>query len=157
MFEKLNTYTHSGLLEKSKRDITHIVIHCSATKQGIHYEAQDIHRWHKERSWSGIGYHYVIDVAGDTWIGRDVDHDGAHVKGHNKNTIGICLIGGLDEDGEPKENAFTKDQYLELDDILRTMMCMYPTAKVLGHRDFKGVKKQCPCMEVSEFIKGMEC
>lgn len=156
-FKDLNTIINSNELIKSQRDITHIVIHCSATVRGRHYEARDIHRWHKDRGWSGIGYHYVVQAGGEIEIGRNVDYDGAHVKGHNTNTIGICLIGGLDEDREPIENGFTKDQYLVLDDMLRKLMCMYPTAKIMGHRDFPGVKKACPCMEVSKFIKGMEC
>ena len=67
------------------------------------------------------------------------------------------MIGGLDANSNPKENAFTKDQYQVLDDFIRKLMCMYPTAKILGHRDFEGVSKICPCMEVSDFIKGMKC
>ena len=159
MFEHIGKYINTNELVKSKRDITHIVIHCSATIQGRHFDVHDIHGWHKAppRNWKGVGYHYILGVGGNIEIGRDIDFNGAHVKGKNVNTIGICLIGGLGEDGKPKENSFTKDQYLVLDDFIRKLMCMYPKAKVLGHRDFGGVKKSCPCFEVSDFIKDMKC
>ena len=158
MFKDLGNVIYTNELVKSERDITHIVIHCSATVAGRHYDARTIHQWHKDgNGWSGIGYHYVVCTGGTIEIGRNVDYDGAHVYGHNANSIGICLIGGLGEDTEPRENAFTKDQYMVLDDMLRKMMCMYPKAKILGHRDFDGVKKACPCMDVADFITGMEC
>ena len=158
MFEDLSKLIYTNELVKSERDITHIVIHCAATVQGRYYNAADIHSWHKDgNGWSGIGYHYVVGLAGEIEIGRDIDYDGAHVKGHNQDTIGICLIGGLDENREPSATAFTKDQFMVLDDFIRKLMCMYPTAKILGHRDFEGVAKACPCFEVADFIEGMEC
>lgn len=157
MFDNLSKQIYTNELVKSTRDITHIVIHCSATIQGHYYNAQNIHQWHLDRGWLGIGYHYVLGLAGEIEIGRDVDKDGAGVYGHNKNVIHIVLIGGLGKDTEPKENSFTKDQFMVLDDMLRKLMCMYPKAKILGHRDFPNVAKACPCMDVTDFIKGIEC
>ena len=157
MFDNLGKIIYTNELVKSEREISHIVIHCSATIEGHYYTAKDIHQWHLDRGWSGIGYHYVIGLAGDIKIGRDINENGAHVYGHNTNTIGICMIGGLGKDTEPKEDSFTKDEYMVLDDMLRKLMCMYPTAMILGHRDFPDVAKACPCMDVDDFIKGMEC
>lgn len=157
MFEKLGRTIYTNELIKSSRKIEHIVIHCDATKVSQHIEARDIHRWHKERGWAGIGYHYFIQDGGELEIGRDINKDGAHVLGHNKNTIAICISGGLDNDGEIKENSFTKDTIMVLDDMIRKIMCMYPDVPISGHRDFKGVKKACPCMDIAEFIEGIEC
>ena len=157
MFENLSKLIYTNELVKSKREITHIVIHCSATIEGHYYNANDINRWHLDRGWSGIGYHYVIGLAGEIEIGRNVNYDGAHVYGENKDTIAICLIGGLGKDTDPKENSFTKDTFMVLDDMLRKLMCIYPKAKILGHRDFPDVAKACPCMDVADFISGMEC
>ena len=79
-------------LKKSKRQITDIIIHCSATPEGKDYTIQDIRRWHKQQGWSDIGYHYVVYRNGHIEPGRDVDIAGAHCEGHNAKTIGICYI-----------------------------------------------------------------
>jgi len=141
-------------VKKSTRKINYIVVHCSATIQGQYFDVFDINQWHKEapKYWSGCGYHYVLNLDGSISIGRDVDCEGAHVKGHNSDSIGICLIGGLDKDRQPKENSFTKDQMLFLRDLVEELKKLYPDAEVLGHRDFEGVKRACPCMEVKELF-----
>ena len=82
-------------LKKAKRKITRIVIHCSATKQGKYYDAQDIHLWHKARGWAGIGYTYVLLDSGELQQGRGINYTPAQAKGYNKGAIAICLIGGM--------------------------------------------------------------
>ena len=86
------------------REINKIVVHCSATQEGKNISAATIDKWHKKRGWRGIGYHYVIGLDGLIELGRPVEQVGAHVKGHNKNSIGICYVGGVeaerDDDGE---------------------------------------------------------
>jgi len=151
-FENLGMSIRTIDVENSTRQINEIVIHCSATVQGKYYDVFDIHRWHLDRGWSGIGYHYVVNLDGVISIGRNVNYVGAHVKGHNYNSIGICVIGGLGKDGNPKENSFTKDQMIHLEGLIRELKKLYPDAEVLGHRDFQGVKKSCPCMEVKELF-----
>ena len=42
------------------RKIKEIIIHCSATKEGRNYTVADIDRWHRERGFFCIGYHFVI-------------------------------------------------------------------------------------------------
>lgn len=81
----------------------HSTLHCSATKAGQDFTATDIDRWHRERGFNGIGYHYVIRLDGKLEKGRDVSLAGAHCKGWNKRSIGICYIGGLDENGRPAD------------------------------------------------------
>ena len=134
------------------RQIDKIVVHCSATKPGQDFGAEDIDRWHKERGWSGIGYHYVIKLNGDLECGRSDDKRGAHVRGHNKNSIGICLIGGLNEFGKPYSDlslgGFKYAQLLSLETLIDSLSVRYPDAQVLGHRDLDD-KKDCPCFNVT--------
>ena len=89
------------------REINKIVIHCSATPPDMYVDKAMIDRWHKERGWSGCGYHYVIKRDGQIELGRPIEKIGAHVKGHNKTSIGICYCGGVD--GEMKEQDNRSD------------------------------------------------
>ena len=84
------------------RKIKYIVLHCSATKEGVPFGIEDIDRWHRQRGFRKVGYHYVILLDGTIRKGRDIAQVGAHVQGSNANSIGICYIGGLDADGKPK-------------------------------------------------------
>ena len=85
------------------RKIDSIIVHCSATKAGQDFTAADIDRWHRERGFNGIGYHYVIRLDGRLEKGREIDLAGAHCKGWNERSVGICYIGGLDENGHPAD------------------------------------------------------
>ena len=79
------------------RKITEIIIHCADTPERRDVRAADIRKWHvKDNGWNDIGYHYVIDLDGTIEAGRDLETIGAHCKGHNQNSIGICYIGGRD-------------------------------------------------------------
>jgi len=151
-FQDLGLIILAKDVKKSKRKINYIVVHCSATRRGHDFDVFDINRWHKDRGWSGCGYHYVLNLDGSVSIGRGVDYSGAHVRGHNSDSIGICLIGGLDESRNPKENSFTNAQMLFLRELLDELKKLYPDAEILGHRDFKGVRKACPCMEVKDIL-----
>ena len=84
------------------REIKQIHIHCSATKTD-NISASTIRRWHLQRGWSDIGYHYVIGLDGKIEAGRPVSKIGAHAKGYNKTSIGICYIGGLSENKRAKD------------------------------------------------------
>lgn len=124
-----------------------IIIHCAATVEGKHYDAADIDRWHRKRGWRKIGYHFVVLLDGTIETGRMIDETGAHVKGYNGNSIGICYIGGLDEDKEPKDTR-TEEQKESLLLLLRTLKKIYPKANILGHRDLAA--KSCPCFDARE-------
>lgn len=91
------------------RKISKIIIHCSATKEGKDYTVVDIDRWHRQRGFQMIGYNYIIRIDGTIEIGRPIEMVGAHCVGHNRNSIGICYIGGLSSDGKPKDTR-TKEQ-----------------------------------------------
>lgn len=129
------------------RKIAHIVIHCSATPPGQDIGASEIRSWHLARGWSDIGYHWVVRRNGWLDKGRGEAVPGAHVEGWNRNSIGICLVGGVDEQGEPDPN-FTEAQYRALAGLLREIRARHPRAEIAGHRDFPGVKKACPSFDV---------
>ena len=146
------------------RNIDSIIVHCSATKAGQDFTATDIDRWHRERGFNGIGYHYVIRLDGKLEKGRDVALAGAHCKGWNEQSIGICYIGGLDENGRPADTR-TNVQKRVLYQIIMDLQREYNILQVLGHRDTSpdlngdGViepyeyVKACPCFDVKEFLR----
>lgn len=120
-----------------------IVIHCSDSPQGRGDNAETIDRWHKERGWSGIGYHFVILEDGTIEAGRDIDKQGAHAKGYN-HYIGICLI-GIDK--------FTDKQFESLKALVSGLMENYDIMpnKVLGHYQVDKHGKTCPNIDIVEF------
>ncbi|MDR2945914.1 MAG: N-acetylmuramoyl-L-alanine amidase [Candidatus Adiutrix sp.] len=133
------------------RKINYIVIHCAATKPSADIGAAEIRKWHVEgNGWRDIGYHFVIRRNGTVEDGRPVEQIGAHVSGHNADSIGICLAGGLDETGRAK-NSYTPEQWKALKTLVATLKTKYANAKVTGHRDFPGVKKDCPCFDAQEW------
>ena len=125
-----------------------ITVHCSATKPSMGTTAEDIKRWHVEdNGWSDIGYHYVIERNGLTSNGRPIEEVGAHVKGHNVGNIGVCLVGGMSEDGKPEFN-FNKTQMDCLKLLLRHLKEKYGyDIEVLGHNDLDP-DKTCPNFNV---------
>jgi N-acetylmuramoyl-L-alanine amidase len=136
------------------RNINSIIIHCAATKPTQDIGVAEIRKWHKLKGWKDIGYHYVIRRNGDLEDGRPNQQIGAHAKGFNKESIGICLVGGLDEDGKPDAN-FTDAQMNTLKNTTKFLMNQYnlSIADIFGHRDLPGVKKDCPCFNARHFIK----
>lgn len=127
------------------RRINKLIIHCSATPEGRFHNAKDIDRWHKERGWKGLGYHYVILLDGTVEKGRDESEVGAHTLRHNQSSIGICYIGGLDENGFPKDTR-TDNQKISMYRLLEGLIRKYPHATIHGHKEF--ANKDCPCFDV---------
>ena len=137
-------------MKKSKRTIHYLVIHCSATPEGRAHTAKDIDLWHKQRGFTEIGYNYVILLDGTIELGRDVDKIPAHVDGYNKDSIGICYIGGVDKNTLQPKDTRTLFQKEALIKLLKELKKLYPDAEIQGHRDFAGVKKACPCFNAKE-------
>jgi N-acetylmuramoyl-L-alanine amidase len=131
------------------RQIKYIIIHCSATKAGQDFCAKDIKKWHLERGFSDIGYHKIIDLNGTVEPGRSEEIPGAHCKGYNANSIGICYIGGLDENGKPADTR-TEAQKKSLLKLIKSYKLRFPNAKVVGHRDMPNVHKACPCFDAKK-------
>lgn len=133
---------------RPKTDI--IFVHCAATPPHMDIGAEDIRRWHKEKGWRDIGYHDVIRRNGSVEQGRHYEETGAHVKGYNSRSIGVCLVGGVDEDGKP-ENNFTDAQFKSLRRVIRFYKTKYPSAVIMGHNEVSD--KACPSFDVQEWLK----
>lgn len=143
-------------LKKSKRTITDIVIHCTATRAWQDYSADDLRRMHKAQGWADIGYHYVVRLDGTIEPGRDVDKIGAHVSGHNANSIGVVYVGGLDNQGKAKDTR-TENQKNALLNLLLDLRQLYPNARISGHRDFSPDLNGNGTIEPLEWIKECPC
>lgn len=130
----------------------HIVVHCSATRPSQDIGAAEIRKWHKAQGWEDIGYHYVIRRDGKVERGRALDAVGAHVAGHNSTTVGVCMVGGVDQKDFTKPvNNFTKPQWAALKQVCADLVARYPDATILGHRDFPKVAKACPCFDARDW------
>jgi N-acetylmuramoyl-L-alanine amidase len=132
------------------RRLTEIIVHCTATREGKNYTVEDVRRWHKERGFLDIGYHYVIYLDGSVHEGRPIEKVGAHCEGHNASTISIAYVGGLDKDGNPK-NTLTPRQEESLYNLILELMNKYPSiVSVSGHRAYAA--KACPCFDVPQWF-----
>lgn len=135
------------------RKIDQIIVHCSATRAGVDFRASDIDRWHRERGFAQIGYHYVIDLDGTVENGRPLWAMGAHCLGWNLHSIGICYIGGLDEHCDPCDTR-TDAQKKALVHLINYLCSIYRIEDVCGHYQVHDrVNKACPCFDArAEYI-----
>ena len=141
---------------RGESEIKWIVIHCSATKLSQDYTKEKLERDHKKRGFSAIGYHYYIRKNGVLEIGRPEDQIGAHVKGFNDKSIGVCYEGGLAEDGSPQDTR-TAEQIMTMHRLLRDLRRKYPAAKIVGHRDLlKYRTKSCPCFDAIPYYRYLD-
>lgn len=138
-----------------------IAVHCSATDPLWHGEVttEDIRQWHLHRGWTDIGYHFVVERDGVIMPGRPLSEVGAHIRGFNACSVGICLVGGTEVSSSgkhyPKAN-FTRAQMESLYSLLLALREAYPNAVVQGHRDFEGVRKACPSFDVRSWIRSSD-
>jgi len=129
------------------RKIDKIIVHCSATAAGKDFGASDIDRWHRARGFNSIGYHYVVRLDGRVERGRDESEVGAHCKGQNAHSIGVCYIGGLRADGRTPCDTRTAAQRRALRELIAGLRRRYPGATVHGHREYAA--KACPCFDAA--------
>ena len=127
-----------------KGNIEFLIVHCSDTPDNQDINAEFIHKMHLDNGWDGIGYHKVILRSGIIENGRPEFWIGAHVKGLNSISLGVCLIGS---------KKFTKFQFISLKKVLLNWKKNYPNAKILGHRDSTVTKKTCPNFDVVKWCK----
>ena len=130
------------MLFKSK--IKLLVVHCSDTDNKKNLTAIDIHKMHLGFGWNGIGYHKIILRCGKIENGRPEYWIGAQVKGKNKESLAVCLIG---------RDEFTIAQFESLKNILKEWKLKYPQAKILGHRDVIKTDKTCPNFDVTNWLR----
>ncbi len=132
------------------RPINKIIIHCSATPPDMDIGMVEINAWHLDRGWSGIGYHWVIRRDGTLERGRNEKMVGAHVQGHNTNSIGICLVGGkYSRPNDASTYHYTTEQLQTLASLVTTKTHEYPGATVHGHNEFSS--KGCPGFNVHDW------
>ena len=130
------------------RTIDKIILHCAATKEGHDIKTETIKSWHvKGNGWSDIGYHYVIELDGTVKKGRPMHRSGAHTKGHNTGSIGVCYIGGIDIENKPKDTR-TEAQRTAMDELINELLTEYPNATIHGHNEFSA--KACPSFDVQK-------
>ena len=130
------------------RKIDKIIIHCAATPEGKPFTVADIDRWHRQRGFRCIGYHYVIYLDGSIHKGRPVEQIGAHCTGQNARSIGICYIGGCTKDGKTPKDTRTEAQKTALISLITQLKSEYPKATIHGHNEF--ANKACPSFDVQK-------
>lgn len=143
--QKIKTDTMRHL---DKKRVKYIVVHCSATMPGQQCDAETIDRWHRQRGWEMIGYHYVVLTDGRVEHGRPLFCQGAHVgkpSGANSVSVGVCYVGGLDSEGRTADTR-TEAQRAALRCLLVKLRKLYPEARIVGHRDLNP-GKACPCFD----------
>lgn len=127
------------------RNITHLVVHCTATPQSATVESIKRY-WKEEKGWKSPGYHFMIDPKGTVHNLLDIADISNGVKGHNASIINICYIGGVDGSNKPLDNR-TPAQKAALISKLKELKKRFPSAIIQGHRDFAGVSKACPSFD----------
>lgn len=132
------------------RTINKLIIHCTATKASQPVTVEDITRWHRQRGFRTIGYHFLIDINGHIHLGRPLAEAGAHCRGHNAHSIGVAYAGGIGANGKP-ENTLTLAQAAALNQIIQSMKLKFPGITIHGHNEF--ANKACPCFDVQEYLK----
>lgn len=110
-----------------------IILHHAEAR---HASVEDINQWHLERGWAGIGYNYYVRKDGTIWRGRPEWAVGAHAKGHNDKSIGICCEGAYMTEHMPAA------QLAALKDLIRDIMSRYGKLKLLRHKDVN--ETDCP-------------
>ena len=141
------------------RKIDMIVIHCSATRADVPLSPRQLEEMHRKRGFDGCGYHYYVRRDGEICTMRPVDRPGAHAKGYNQHSIGVCYEGGLDEQGRPADTR-TELQKRSLRVLVRVLAMDFQTRRIVGHRDLspdldgdgaiepEEWTKVCPCFDV---------
>lgn len=146
----------SSDLIRATRPIHLLVLHCSATRNCDTYTPEQLLRDHLARGFHGCGYHYYITRQGRLFAMRPVDRIGAHVRGHNSDSIGICYEGGLDHKYEPCDTR-TPMQRQTLSQLLHALLQLYPHAFVLGHRDLSPDRNGDGRITSDEWVKVCPC
>ena len=140
------------------RKITLIIIHCSATPEGRNLDFEACRHDHiHHRGFSDIGYHYYIRRDGTVVKTRALALVGAHVKGYNKYSIGICYEGGLDAQGCPKDTR-TPEQRAALRLLVHQLLRRFHgEVRVCGHRDLSPDRNGDGVVEPEEWVKVCPC
>lgn len=142
-------FKHKPYTQRKKT--TEITMHCAATPEGKDYTVETINKWHNDRSFNGIGYHYVIYRDGSIHRGRPEEVVGAHCVSTNSKAIGICYIGGCAADGKTAKDTRTDAQKQAQYELIEELLKKYNLTinDVKGHRDYD--PKACPSYTSQQF------
>ncbi len=145
------TWDALGGSKTNTRFINKIIIHCSATPEGEDYTVDQIRGIHLERGFTDIGYHWYITRDGKIHKGRDESKVGAHTKGQNANSIGVCYCGGCPPRSISGWNRMGKDTRTQAQREAIIKLCKdlkhrYPNSTIHGHNEFAA--KACPSFNV---------
>lgn len=141
------------------REIKRLVVHCSATSPHMDIGKDEINKWHLMRGFTptptspAIGYHKVIRRNGVIEDGRPEERIGAHAQGYNKDSLAVCLVGGVAADNQTPENNFTPAQFESLKTVLKDWVKRYGNVEICGHRDLPDVHKACPSFDVVTWVR----
>ena len=131
------------------RKVNKVIIHCTLTPEGRDVDFETIKKWHTDKGWRDIGYHYVIGLNGEIWKGRDLELAGSHCRGHNADSIGIAYVGGCDKKMKPKD-TLNEAQYMSLIRLI-SILWKYYKFTIHGHNEFSN--KACPSFNVKERLQ----
>jgi N-acetylmuramoyl-L-alanine amidase len=129
------------------RKIQNIVLHCTATPQNTTVESIQRY-WEEQLKWKSPGYHKIIKADGSVITLANDEQICNGVAGHNAASVHISYIGG-----QGGVDTRTPAQTQALQTLVLEYLAKYPGARVLGHRDFPGVKKDCPSFDVKKWLK----
>ena len=141
----------------TKRFINEIIVHCTASKEGVNQTVEQIRKYHMApppmgRGWSDIAYHFVVYLDGSIHAGRPIDRIGGHCLNHNTHSVGVVYVGGLDKNGKAKDTR-TPAQKEALLKLMKKLRKDYPNATIHGHYEY--ANKACPCFKPKEEYKGI--
>lgn len=131
-------------IRKPARNVWRVFLHCSASDNPDHDYPAVIEKWHRERGFAEIGYHFFIQKDGTILNGRDLEKIPAAQQGHNKGSIAICCH-GLDKD------AFTDDQEKSLYSLCHRLNALY-SHKLTFHGHCEVSDKSCPVFDYKEWL-----
>jgi N-acetyl-anhydromuramyl-L-alanine amidase AmpD len=141
----------------AQRQLTDLIVfHCSATRPSQDIGRREIEEWHVAKGWTAIGYHFVIRRDGRLELGRPMLDIGAHVEGFNSHSVGVCMVGGLLEDGSEEPNGtnkFTPQQWATAILVRQFLWLAFPGARVVGHRDLSPDSNHDGKIQPREWLK----
>ena len=140
--------SYNCILMELRKETEYLIIHCAATKPSMDIGLTEIRKWHLDRGWRDVGYHYIIRRNGEVELGRRSDDTAAHASGYNHKSIGVCLVGGMADDNSAEDN-FTDRQWTALLDLVKQIQVEYNDINIIGHNDVS--TKECPSFDVQKW------
>ena len=135
------------LIPLKPEDVKLIVIHCSATRSDRPYSVEDLNATGIAK-WGQASYHWYVLRNGNIIPILPESVRGAHARGYNRCSIGICYEGGINTKGK-NDDTRTPQQKAALYELLKSLHRDYPQARIIGHRELPNVRKDCPCFDAS--------